>query len=81
MLNANQNLNAVDTNELRHEESWCAATCPMEEIEDELQKISALLQCDEDVAPVELIKRKSFLDGVYHARVIFLAATNGRIGR
>lgn len=56
----------------RHESGWCPVTCPLNELEDE---IASIPEKDGDYG------RKKFLEGVRHARIIFAAATGGKVGR
>ncbi len=51
---------------MRHEDEFCPVTCSIFELEQEIKQSS-------DIA------RKSFFEGVFHARVIISAATNGSV--
>lgn len=71
---------SIDDNESthlshRHEDSFCPVTCPMSELEAEIESMN---NHSDNFANYGQFK---FLEGVRHARIILAAASGGKIGR
>lgn len=57
-----------------HEATFCAASCPLDELDFEISRAS-LRAAGGSAASLAWRDRSVFLQGVRHARIIFLAAT------